>query len=237
MCYCTGVKLSTFSGMKRKPDDEGNADQAKRLQLIDFSVPPPNVSQPPLPHMQSPLQMQTLLPVPPQPDGGYYMNNMGMNAAPWRGRGNPRGGQNFGGFNNRGGQNMWRTPRGGGSNQRNFRGGPGSYYRGGGGQKGNNQFSQQNFYGNQANPDCEQDMMDDVPNTKGKRRSMSNSYPSRPWDKESAEKALAVENECLKALRNQNLIIRFPDPDLNKDIVKAFHPSIVNVHFQVPSGP
>jgi CRISPR/Cas system CMR subunit Cmr6 (Cas7 group RAMP superfamily) len=66
---------------------------------------------------------------------------------------------------------------------------------------------------------------------------MSQSYPSRPWDRDAAEKALAIEMEYLKALRNQNLIIRFPDPDLNKDIVKAFHPDIVNVHFQVPSGP
>ncbi|XP_049838576.1 uncharacterized protein LOC126284042 isoform X3 [Schistocerca gregaria] len=70
-----------------------------------------------------------------------------------------------------------------------------------------------------------------------KRRPMSQSYPSRPWNKEDAERALAVESSHMKGLRNQSLIIRFPDPELTKDMVKAFHPGIENVHFQVPSGP
>ncbi|CAG2060277.1 unnamed protein product [Timema podura] len=69
-----------------------------------------------------------------------------------------------------------------------------------------------------------------------KRRPMSQSYPSRPWNKEDAERALKEESSHMKGLRNQSLIIRFPDPELSKDIVKAFHPGIDNVHFQVPSG-
>lgn len=66
---------------------------------------------------------------------------------------------------------------------------------------------------------------------------MSQSYPTRPWNKEDAERAVAAEFAHSKTLRNQSLIIRFPDPELNKEMVKAFYPEIENVHFQVPSGP
>ncbi|KAG8337460.1 hypothetical protein J6590_022495 [Homalodisca vitripennis] len=61
-------------------------------------------------------------------------------------------------------------------------------------------------------------------------------YTSRPWNREDAEKALALENECQKNSTEQSLVIRFPDPELSKDIVKKFHPLIDSVHFQAPSG-
>ena len=66
---------------------------------------------------------------------------------------------------------------------------------------------------------------------------MSQSYPSRPWNREDAEKALTVENEYTRSVKAKSLIIKFPDPDLNKDIVRKFHPGIQNIHFQSPSGP
>lgn len=68
---------------------------------------------------------------------------------------------------------------------------------------------------------------------------MSQSYPSRPWNREDAERALKTENEYNKKnkINAQSLIIKFPDPDLNKDIVRLFHPGIQNIHFQSPSGP
>ncbi|XP_076384740.1 RNA binding domain-containing protein painting of fourth isoform X1 [Megalopta genalis] len=69
------------------------------------------------------------------------------------------------------------------------------------------------------------------------RKPMSQSYPSRPWNREDAERALTIENEYNKQVRAQSLIIKFPDPDLNKDIVREFHPGIRNIHFQSPSGP
>jgi len=65
---------------------------------------------------------------------------------------------------------------------------------------------------------------------------MSQSYPSRPWNREDAERALKTENEY-RTIEAQSLIIKFPDPDLNKDIVRSFHPGIQNIHFQSPSGP
>ncbi|XP_012229712.1 histone-lysine N-methyltransferase SETD1B-like isoform X2 [Linepithema humile] len=68
------------------------------------------------------------------------------------------------------------------------------------------------------------------------RKPMSQSYPSRPWNREDAEKALKTENEY-RTIEAQSLIIKFPDPDLNKDIVRSFHPGIQNVRFQSPSGP
>lgn len=56
------------------------------------------------------------------------------------------------------------------------------------------------------------------------------------WNREDAERALKAENEY-KIVQAQSLIIKFPDPDLNKDIVKLFHPGIQTVHFQSPSRP
>lgn len=72
---------------------------------------------------------------------------------------------------------------------------------------------------------------------KGKKRNAVPPYPSRPWNREDAERALKVEVETTINLKNESLIIRFPDPELSRDIVKSYHPSIANVHFQVPSGP
>ncbi|KAF7388128.1 hypothetical protein HZH66_010895 [Vespula vulgaris] len=69
------------------------------------------------------------------------------------------------------------------------------------------------------------------------RKPMSQSYPSRPWNREDAERALKIETEYNKTVKAQSLIIKFPDPDLNKDIVREFHPGIQNIHFQSPSGP
>ncbi|XP_034942457.1 uncharacterized protein Pof [Chelonus insularis] len=69
------------------------------------------------------------------------------------------------------------------------------------------------------------------------RKPMSQNYPSRPWNLEDAQSALKVENEYNKTVRAQSLIIKFPDPDLNKDIVREFHSGIQNIHFQSPSGP
>ncbi|XP_057337423.1 uncharacterized protein LOC130675644 isoform X2 [Microplitis mediator] len=81
-------------------------------------------------------------------------------------------------------------------------------------------------------------IVSEVPVKKGKQRKpMSQNYPSRPWNREDAQSALKVENEYNKTVRAQSLIIKFPDPDLNKDIVREFHPGIQNIHFQSPSGP
>lgn len=72
---------------------------------------------------------------------------------------------------------------------------------------------------------------------KNRKRNTLPTFPSRPWNREDAEKALKVEVETTINLKNESLIIRFPDPELSRDIVKAYHPGIMNVHFQVPSGP
>lgn len=65
---------------------------------------------------------------------------------------------------------------------------------------------------------------------------MSQNYPSKPWNKEDAEKALRVENEYT-TVKSRELKIEFPDPDINPDIVKLFHPNIQSIHFQNPSKP
>lgn len=62
------------------------------------------------------------------------------------------------------------------------------------------------------------------------------SYSTRQWVLEDAMKALKTESEHNRSVRAQSLIIKFPDPDLNKEIVRKFHSGIQNIHFQSPSG-
>ncbi|GLH16561.1 Protein of unknown function, partial [Gryllus bimaculatus] len=62
--------------------------------------------------------------------------------------------------------------------------------------------------------------------TKEKCRPKSKNISSRPWNKENASKALTVEIAHTKVLKNEILIIRFPDPELTKEMVKNFYPGI-----------
>lgn len=57
----------------------------------------------------------------------------------------------------------------------------------------------------------------------------------KDWTFTEAEQALNCEKEYNKRHKNQSLIIKFPDLELNKEIVSKFHNSIENVHFQQPS--
>lgn len=82
-----------------------------------------------------------------------------------------------------------------------------------------------------------EEMIPGIVANKKKRKPMSKSYPTTKWDENDAEKALAAEKENAKLLTNQSLIIRFPDPQLNKEMVKEFHGDIENVHFPQASTP
>lgn len=73
-------------------------------------------------------------------------------------------------------------------------------------------------------------------NKGGQKEGTSQSFHSRPWNREDAMKALALEHECQKSSSDQNVVIRFPDPELSKEIVRKLHPAIESVHFQAPSG-
>lgn len=57
------------------------------------------------------------------------------------------------------------------------------------------------------------------------------------WTEEEARLAFNMEKECNKNAKHQSLKIKFPDRELNRDIIAAFHPSIDNVYFQQPSNP
>ncbi|XP_017777329.1 PREDICTED: uncharacterized protein LOC108563225 isoform X2 [Nicrophorus vespilloides] len=71
---------------------------------------------------------------------------------------------------------------------------------------------------------------------KKKKKPLSQNMPSKKdWSLKEAEMALNCEKEYNKRHKNQSLIIKFPDPELNKDIVSKFHGAIENVHFQQPS--
>ncbi|CAO1420368.1 unnamed protein product [Diamesa serratosioi] len=66
---------------------------------------------------------------------------------------------------------------------------------------------------------------------------MSVHYASKEWCLEDAQKALASEAEMQKSQKVPELIIKFPDPDLNSYIVKQFSDKIAQVHFQQPCTP
>lgn len=73
---------------------------------------------------------------------------------------------------------------------------------------------------------------------KKKKKPLSQNVPNRKgWTQEEAEKALNVEKELNKRFKNASLLIKFPDLELNKEIVAKFHSAIENVHFQQPSAP
>ncbi|XP_053689305.1 uncharacterized protein LOC128738297 [Sabethes cyaneus] len=68
----------------------------------------------------------------------------------------------------------------------------------------------------------------------------SNETSSRTmnWNKADAVKALLVETKAIELLKSPRaLILRFPDPELNKDIVQSYSSSIENVVFHRPSTP
>ncbi|KYQ59288.1 Protein painting of fourth, partial [Trachymyrmex zeteki] len=70
------------------------------------------------------------------------------------------------------------------------------------------------------------------------RKPMSQSYVNKPWNREDAERALKIESEynMKNKVNAQSLIIKFPDTDLDKNIVSKFHSDILNIHFQNPCG-
>lgn len=61
----------------------------------------------------------------------------------------------------------------------------------------------------------------------------------KTWNIADAAKALETEHEMANCLNTdgQMLMLTFPDPKLNRDIVKSFAPSILNVDFRVPATP
>ncbi|CAG9863187.1 unnamed protein product [Phyllotreta striolata] len=79
---------------------------------------------------------------------------------------------------------------------------------------------------------------DQKKNLKKKKKPLSQVVPQRrEWSIEDAKKALDAEKECNKRTRRQGLIIKFPDQEVNRDIVTSFHTGIESVHFQQPSTP
>lgn len=75
-------------------------------------------------------------------------------------------------------------------------------------------------------------------NNKKKKKPLSQNIPQRKdWSVEDARRAIEMEKEFNKRNRSASLIIKFPDTELNRDIVAKFHPSIDTVHFQQPSTP
>ncbi|XP_018319476.2 uncharacterized protein LOC108732960 [Agrilus planipennis] len=73
---------------------------------------------------------------------------------------------------------------------------------------------------------------------KKRKKPLSQNNPKRrDWSLDDVIKALSLEKELNKKCKNHSLIIKFPDHELNKDIVSGFHPSIESVHFQQPSTP
>ncbi|XP_062544365.1 uncharacterized protein LOC134211489 [Armigeres subalbatus] len=66
------------------------------------------------------------------------------------------------------------------------------------------------------------------------------SSPRKPmnWNRSDAARALLVEAKAIELLKSPNvLVLRFPDPELNKEIVQGYSACIENVVFHRPSTP
>lgn len=77
-------------------------------------------------------------------------------------------------------------------------------------------------------------------NKKGKRKPMSTRYAvPKDWNIEDANKAFQAENEINNFVKRRapTLILKFPDPELNQTVIKAFSSHISFVHFQQPCTP
>lgn len=63
---------------------------------------------------------------------------------------------------------------------------------------------------------------------------MSERYTcKKEWNKDDALKALTLENAYNHLIKKvAMLILRFPDPELNKGLIHSYSPAIETVHFQ-----
>lgn len=69
------------------------------------------------------------------------------------------------------------------------------------------------------------------------KRTIQDHIPKKDWKKEDADLALKTELKFGLAKKKQQIIIKFPDEELNSDVVKKFHQGIKFVHFQTSCGP
>lgn len=69
--------------------------------------------------------------------------------------------------------------------------------------------------------------------TKPKRnKTLGRHNPTKAnFTQEDVEKALRVEKEYLKDDNNVALMVRLPDPEINKDIVQKIHPAFKDISF------
>lgn len=74
-------------------------------------------------------------------------------------------------------------------------------------------------------------------NKKARRKPMSERYTcKKEWNKEDAMRALTLENAYNHLIKKvPMLILRFPDPELNKALIHSYSSAIETVHFQQPS--
>ncbi|XP_044730039.1 uncharacterized protein LOC123293326 isoform X2 [Chrysoperla carnea] len=70
---------------------------------------------------------------------------------------------------------------------------------------------------------------------KQRKKTIAQNVPSREIKIEDAEAALKCEME--HTYTTKQLMIRFPDPPIDRDTVLKFNPNIKKVHFQQPSTP
>ncbi|XP_022918761.1 protein painting of fourth isoform X2 [Onthophagus taurus] len=99
-------------------------------------------------------------------------------------------------------------------------------------------YQQKNYPNkNRSEREREEDLEDKRKNRKRKKPLSQNMVHQKNYTLEDAITALEVEKQYNKRYKNQSLILKFPDPELNKEIVAKLHPAIENVHFQQKSTP
>lgn len=74
---------------------------------------------------------------------------------------------------------------------------------------------------------------------KAKRKAMSMRYKlSKSWSEQGALMALKAEETNVRKLQKDIiLILRFPDPEISREVVKSYCPDIESVHFQLNFAP
>lgn len=72
---------------------------------------------------------------------------------------------------------------------------------------------------------------------KKKKKLSQNVTSKREWTLQESEMALKVEKEYNERSRNHSLLIRFPDLELNRNIVEKLHSEIESVFFQNSYAP
>ncbi|VVC40987.1 RNA recognition motif domain [Cinara cedri] len=97
----------------------------------------------------------------------------------------------------------------------------------------------QNYFQNQSNGLIQESNANAVIEFKTQKRKLKSQQSAQKplWNYEDAVKAIAAEIELRTPKKNKQIMIRFPDHEITKQIVQNFHSDIKSVHFHTSYNP